>query len=83
MNIATLFAIAIASSAGATGLAQVTLDQNTKVPVSAFIGSAITIFLVGMWVSKKVTRFEEQQISNTLRIAAIEDRMSRLEDRTR
>lgn len=80
MNLLTAIALTAAAT-GSTALAQVTLDQNTKVPVSAFIGSAITIFLVGMWVSRKVTRFEEQQVSNTLRLAALEDRMLRLEDK--
>lgn len=59
------------------------IDGQTNVPLGAVLGSAATVFLVGMWVSRKITRFEEQQTMNMKRLDMIEARLDHLTDRRR
>ncbi len=63
-------------------IATVALDSQANVPLGWLLGRGTTILLVGMWVSRKVTTFESQQIRNIDRLDAIErrlDHMDRLE----
>ena len=69
-------------------LAATTLDGSTSVPLGAVLGSAATVFLVGMWVSRKVTRFEEvtqrfseQQAINVARLDALVRRILEIDEK--
>lgn len=73
--------LAVSLAIGGPWLFGALLDSNTSVPIGFVLGSAGTVFLVGMWVSAKVTRFEEQQITNTRRLDVLEERLSHLEKR--
>lgn len=64
-------------------LAGANIDGQTNIPLGWVLGSAVTIFTIGMWVSHKVTRFEEQQITNMRRIDKLEERVDHLEARRR
>lgn len=76
--------------AASTVIAAGAIDSSTPVPLGSVLGSAATIFLVGMWVSRKVTKFEEQQLAHAkrldlldARLCAMDDKMTGLFDRVR
>ena len=65
-----------------------TLDGATTVPVGPVIGGAATVLLAGMWISRKVTRFETiceqfalQQAANIARLDRLDERLVALDDR--
>lgn len=60
-------------------LAASALGNDTSIPIGWMAGSGLTIFFTGMWVSSKVTKFEEQQLRNMQRLDAIERRLEHLE----
>lgn len=71
-------------------LAVATLDGNTRVPLGPVLGSAATVFLIGMWVSRKVTKFEEvarglseQQAINMSRLDSLDKHLLALDERLR
>ena len=80
MNL-TLLVLLAATNIGGVLLDVNTLDEKTKVPIGVLIACSLTVFGVGMWVSAKVTRFEEQQKLNIIRLDALEDRMHNIERR--
>lgn len=59
------------------------IDSQTNIPLGWVLGSVVTIFTIGMWVSSKVTRFEEQQNANMRRMDTIEARLEHLENKRR
>ncbi len=64
-------------------LAEANINAQTNIPLGWVLGSVVTIFTIGMWVSSKVTRFEEQQIANMRRLDALEARVEHLENKRR
>lgn len=69
----------------------VTLDATTNVPLPWLTAGAITLLGVGMWVSAKVTKFEEsyahitqrladQQAENMRRLNSLDERLCSLEE---
>jgi len=70
------------------GFGAAALDGGTTVPLGAVLGSAGTVMIVGMWVSRKVTRFETlcdqfevQQQANINRLNRIDERLLALDER--
>lgn len=82
MNFITALGIAVVSAAGVSGgimAAQgVAIDQHTNVPLAAMISAAVTVFIVGMWVSRKVTTFEINEASTARRLDVLDAKMEKL-----
>lgn len=76
------YLVASLTTLGFIGLqfAGATLGNDTNIPIGWMVGSGVTIFLTGMWVSRKVTKFEEQQVRNMERLDAIERRLGMREN---
>lgn len=64
-------------------LAEANINAQTNVPLGWVLGSVVTIFAIGMWVSNKVTKFEEQQNANMRRLDMLEERMNNMEGKRR
>jgi len=67
--------------ASVTDLIASVVDGATNVPLTWVMGCLSGVLFAGMWVSSKVTRFEEQQQVNIQRLNAIDARLCIIDEK--